>query len=99
MTDDRMTDDRRPPSEDRRRSSVTHPSIGVRFMVRRSMTCVVLLLSLLVVRSVFLEGSAGANSWHSAADNETPAKRDQRMKWWRQARCGMFIHWGLYAVP
>ena len=21
------------------------------------------------------------------------------MKWWREARFGMFIHWGLYAVP
>lgn len=30
---------------------------------------------------------------------ETPAQRDQRMKWWREARFGMFIHWGLYAVP
>jgi len=24
---------------------------------------------------------------------------DQRMQWWRQARFGMFIHWGVYAVP
>lgn len=30
---------------------------------------------------------------------ETQAQRDQRMKWWREARFGMFIHWGLYAVP
>ena len=30
---------------------------------------------------------------------ETPSQRDQRMRWWRQARFGMFIHWGLYAVP
>ena len=22
-----------------------------------------------------------------------------RMAWWREARFGMFIHWGLYAVP
>jgi alpha-L-fucosidase len=29
--------------------------------------------------------------------NETKAHRDQRMKWWREARFGMFIHWGLYA--
>ena len=21
------------------------------------------------------------------------------MAWWREARFGMFIHWGLYAVP
>jgi alpha-L-fucosidase len=24
---------------------------------------------------------------------------DQRMEWWREARFGMFIHWGVYAVP
>ena len=29
---------------------------------------------------------------------ETKAQRDARMAWWRQARFGMFIHWGLYAV-
>jgi alpha-L-fucosidase len=34
-----------------------------------------------------------------AAAAETPAERDQRMGWWREARFGMFIHWGLYAVP
>ena len=30
---------------------------------------------------------------------ETKTQRDQRMRWWREARFGMFIHWGLYAVP
>ena len=30
---------------------------------------------------------------------ETKAQRDARMKWWREAKFGMFIHWGLYAVP
>jgi alpha-L-fucosidase len=30
---------------------------------------------------------------------ETKAHRDERMKWWREARFGMFIHWGVYAVP
>jgi alpha-L-fucosidase len=25
--------------------------------------------------------------------------QDQRMEWWREARFGMFIHWGLYAIP
>ena len=25
--------------------------------------------------------------------------RDSRMKWWREARFGMFIHWGVYSVP
>ncbi|MCJ7447651.1 MAG: alpha-L-fucosidase [Bacteroidales bacterium] len=25
--------------------------------------------------------------------------KDERMVWWREARFGMFIHWGVYAVP
>ena len=25
--------------------------------------------------------------------------QDKRMEWWRDARFGLFIHWGLYAVP
>jgi alpha-L-fucosidase len=32
-------------------------------------------------------------------DTETTAERDARMKWWREARFGMFIHWGLYSIP
>ncbi len=27
------------------------------------------------------------------------ATADSRLDWWREARFGMFIHWGLYAVP
>lgn len=29
---------------------------------------------------------------------ETKPQHDARMKWWREARFGMFIHWGLYCV-
>ena len=31
--------------------------------------------------------------------HETEAERSERMAWWREGRFGMFIHWGLYAVP
>jgi len=30
---------------------------------------------------------------------ETREQRDARMAWWRYAKFGMFIHWGVYAVP
>ena len=33
------------------------------------------------------------------AQEETPEQRDARMKWWREAKFGMFIHWGVCAVP
>ncbi|MEN6307144.1 MAG: alpha-L-fucosidase, partial [Anaerohalosphaeraceae bacterium] len=32
-------------------------------------------------------------------ENETPEQREARLEWWREARFGMFIHWGVYAVP
>ena len=35
----------------------------------------------------------------SKIGNETAAQKEQRMKWWTDARFGMFIHWGLYALP
>ena len=28
---------------------------------------------------------------------QTAATRDARMRWWRESRFGMFVHWGLYA--
>jgi alpha-L-fucosidase len=36
----------------------------------------------------------------SACATTAPADRgDPRLDWWREARFGLFIHWGLYAVP
>jgi len=35
----------------------------------------------------------------SQLPKETEAQKAQRMKWWTDARFGMFIHWGLYALP
>ena len=30
---------------------------------------------------------------------ETPAQFRERTQWWREAKFGMFIHWGIYSVP
>ncbi len=38
-------------------------------------------------------------SAHGALPDETPEQIDRRMAWWREAKFGMFIHWGLYAIP
>lgn len=35
---------------------------------------------------------------NKAGGAETASQRDARMKWWREARFGMFVHWGLYSV-
>ena len=31
--------------------------------------------------------------------NKTSEQTDARMAWWREAKFGMFIHWGLYSIP
>lgn len=35
----------------------------------------------------------------AAPPGESPEQRDARMGWWREAKFGMFVHWGLYSVP
>lgn len=30
---------------------------------------------------------------------ETPSQFEKRTRWWKEARFGMFIHWGIYSVP
>ncbi len=44
-------------------------------------------------------GSVGVGQEVVGQPGETPEQRDARMKWWREARFGMFIHWGVYSVP
>src|SRR5947207_1469792 len=39
------------------------------------------------------------DSPEAAWQRECGGTHDQRMKWWREARFGMFIHWGVYSVP
>ncbi len=51
---------------------------------------------------------AGVLGWRVAADEPsrapsreslvaTPVERDARLGWWREARFGMFVHWGVYS--
>ncbi len=35
----------------------------------------------------------------SSPEKETKEQRDARMDWFRNAKFGMFIHWGVYSVP
>ncbi|MHC4792582.1 MAG: alpha-L-fucosidase [Planctomycetota bacterium] len=40
-----------------------------------------------------------ASAPHILAEPTPEPERTQKTKWWRHAKFGMFIHWGLYAVP
>ncbi len=46
----------------------------------------------------FHEGGAGLPAYPALARDETPAARAIRLKWYREARFGIFIHWGVYAA-
>lgn len=56
-------------------------------MKLKSFLLVLAIFSAVVVGSVSVAQTAG----------ESSADRDARMSWWREARFGMFVHWGLYS--
>jgi len=43
--------------------------------------------------------SFDANAQKKKLGNETAVQKEKRMQWWANSRFGMFIHWGLYALP
>jgi len=63
-----------------------------RWVHRNPMKKLLFILSLAVVAALPIRLSA-------AEQIETKAQRDARMAWWRDAKFGMFIHWGVYSVP
>ena len=58
-------------------------------MKSKTLLTVILLVSLILTSQLSL----------AQLPKETEAQKAQRMKWWTDARFGMFIHWGLYALP
>jgi len=49
---------------------------------------------------IFLrEGGAQLPPYPLVARNESQSAREARMKWFHEARFGIFIHWGVYSVP
>jgi alpha-L-fucosidase len=68
-------------------------------MKRFALAAALLGSSLPVLLASGAPAGVAAHSTFTPQVQETPAERDARMAWWRDARFGMFIHWGLYAVP
>jgi alpha-L-fucosidase len=52
-----------------------------------------------VLAATLARADINAGTGTNSTIYESPAQRDARMKWWREARFGLFIHWGLYSVP
>ena len=53
-----------------------------------------LIVSLLLFVFIAQTGLSQNKIW-----DETPEQKTERLSWWTDARFGMFIHWGLYAIP
>lgn len=58
-------------------------------MENKTFAFIVLMSCLLIV----------SQSAQAQLPEETDAQKTLRMKWWTDSRFGMFIHWGLYALP
>ncbi len=56
-------------------------------------------ISRLVTQLILAAPLVGSLSCSSSRAREAASMHDARMAWWREARFGLFIHWGLYAIP
>ena len=56
---------------------------------------------LIVTGSILLAAvpATSQTTTNSSPATETKAAHDARMAWWRDAKFGLFIHWGVYSVP
>ena len=52
-----------------------------------------------IIVLLLLSTLAMQNSVTAQLKAETAEQKSKRMEWWTDARFGMFIHWGLYALP
>lgn len=61
-------------------------------MLSRLLICLLLLMPLAIY-------SQSKPEVRPRLTNEIPAEKDARLTWWKQDRFGLFIHFGLYAIP
>jgi alpha-L-fucosidase len=66
----------------------------------RTVSCLPLFAATLAGAAISTLGAAGHHRTVTAQVARQPdPDHERRMQWWRDARFGMFIHWGIYAVP
>ncbi len=56
-------------------------------------------LFIFLIASLLILTWSCAKERNAVVEKSVAADNDARMAWWREARFGMFIHWGLYAIP
>ena len=59
--------------------------------------CTLLILTLGQTAGAQVVDTGDDQDGKALRNQESPADVDRRLAWWREARFGMFIHWGLYS--
>ena len=61
----------------------------------------VIVFAMCLAAAAIAQGHRSENQRSTSPQTPAPSAQSlaTRMAWWRDARFGMFIHWGLYAVP
>jgi len=65
----------------------------------RSLMLVAAVLGCVVLSCAGCSGGGRGGRGGASLRNDPALRPDPRMEWWREARFGLFIHWGLYAIP
>jgi alpha-L-fucosidase len=60
---------------------------------------VALILAAGLARTSCSAAPAATETPETIWQRECGSTHDERIEWWREARFGMFIHWGVYSVP
>jgi len=68
-------------------------------ILKTSLHLYLVAVCLCVAASHHALAAASTASSTSAAALSSKSSHDAKMKWFREAKFGLFIHWGLYAVP
>ncbi len=79
---------------------LAHPSAGGKLVILKRRVSAVVLVMLSVSASAANTGlEAAVKESPDPYAHETREQRDERLAWFKDARFGMFIHWGVYSVP
>jgi len=57
------------------------------------------IISIIIAALVALSLSSCRQEGTGLFGRKHPLTKDERMQWWRDAKFGMFIHWGIYSIP
>ena len=69
-------------------------------MIQRKSKKMVIVIATFIVTIMGCSQITNAVSLLNLSKKKAPAhSKNERMKWFREARFGMFIHWGIYSVP